>query len=338
MLLGAGATVALKLSVVFFSVVGTLAMYGLVLSESGRRDAAFLGAMAFVAMPYRFVCIFARGDLAETSAMALVPLAFWSYRTIGRAEGHRLALAGCAAAGPPTAAPSSAPLKGNWRIDSIDGRAPLSVREDADTQRTPRFGFGERSYGGTSGCNFMGGLKIERGSRLYTYPGPQTQMACLGPLGAQEAAIDVLFRSSPTIAWNGESVVLTGAGHTLRLVPEPGRPPVQDPPEAWQGTRLAGQSFELHQIDGDSLNRRPAPLLRFGERTATLTRLCPRPISGAYVQGPGSLRIVFNPSCPAAQRHFAGPLATASGPNGELLLAGEGHWLAGDNLRRDRPK
>jgi hypothetical protein len=47
---------------------------------------------------------------------------------------------------------------------------------------------------------------------------------------------------------------------------------------------------------------------------------------------------LFNPSCPGAQRHFAGTLTTASGPNGELLLAGEGHWLAGDNLRRDRPK
>ena len=249
-----------------------------------------------------------------------------------------LTLAGCAAAGPPTTAPSPAQLEGNWRVDSIDGKAPLSVREDAGKQRTPRFGFGERSYGGTSGCNFMGGLKVERGSRLYTYPGPQTQMACIGPLGAQEAAIDVLFRAAPTIARDGEAVLLTGAGHSLRLVRDPGQAPVQDPPEAWQGTRLAGQSFELHQVDGDSLNRRPAPLLSFAERTATLTHLCPRPINGAYVEGPHSLRLVFNPSCPAAQRHFADTLATVSGPNGELLLAGDGHWLAGDNLRRNRPK
>jgi len=249
-----------------------------------------------------------------------------------------VALAGCSAAGPPRPVPASPPLEGNWRVASVDGKAPLSVGEDAGEQRTPRFGFGERSYGGTSGCNFMGGLKIERGERLYTYPGPQTQMACMGPLGAQEAAIDVLFRSSPTIARDGEAVVLTGAGHALRLVREPDSAPVQDPPEAWQGTRLAGQSFELHQIDGDSLNRRPAPLLRFGERTATLSNLCPRPVSGAYVQGPSNLRIVFNPSCPAAQRHFAGTLTSVSGPNGELLLAGDGHWLAGDNLRRDRPK
>lgn len=249
-----------------------------------------------------------------------------------------LALAGCAAAAPPVQAPPTGPLAGHWRIAAVDGKAPLSVGEDAGEPRTPRFGFGERSYGGTSGCNFMGGLKVERGSRLYTYPGPQTQMACMGPLGAQEAAIDVLFRAAPTIARDGAAVILTGAGHTLRLVREPDRPPVQDPPEAWQGTRLAGQSFELHQVDGDSLNRRPAPLLSFGDRTATLTHLCPRPASGAYVEGPHSLRIAFSPSCPAAQRHFAGTLATASGPNGELLLAGDGHWLAGDNLRRDRPK
>ena len=133
-------------------------------------------------------------------------------------------------------------------------------------------------------------------------------------------------------------MLLSGGGHTLRLVREPDTAPVQDPPEAWQGMRFAGQSFELRQIDGDPLNRRPAPLLRFATRTATLAHVCPRPVSGAYVQGPESLRIVFNPSCPGAQRHFAGTLTTASGPNGELLLAGEGHWLAGDNLRRDRPK
>lgn len=250
------------------------------------------------------------------------------------------ALTGCVAAAPTPDQSQNAPvLAGNgYRVAAVDGRTPQFVEEDVGKPRTPRFQFGARSYGGTSGCNFMGGLQVQRGARLYTYPGAQTQMACGGALGAQEAAVDVLFRAAPTIRRDGEAVILSGAGRTLRLVREPDQLPVQDAPEAWQGTRLAGQRFEMHQIDGDSLNRRPAPLLAFAARSATLTHVCPKPVSGSYVQGPGTLRITLKAPCPGAQRQFAGTLSTVSGPNGELLLAGQGHWLAGDNLRRDRPK
>ena len=118
-LAGAAAPVALKISVVFFSLVGTLGVYGLVLGETDRIDAAFVGALAFVTMPYRFVCIFARGDLAELSAMALVPWAIWSYRAIARSDGGRLALAGVAAALLQAAVLFTHTLTGQWTSELI---------------------------------------------------------------------------------------------------------------------------------------------------------------------------------------------------------------------------
>jgi heat shock protein HslJ len=236
------------------------------------------------------------------------------------------------------AADSPQPLAGHWRIAEIDGRAPLHVDEDAGKPRTPRFSFGERSYGGTSGCNFLGGLKIERDGRLYTYPGPQTQMACVGPLGDQETAIDALFRSAPAIAHTDGAVILTGGGHTMRLVAEESTIPVEDAPEAWQGPGVVGQRYELHQFDGDSLNRRPAPRIEFEKGKVTLTHLCPKPVSGPYVPEGKTLHIALFDACDTALKYFSKSLTTVSGPNGELLLAGPGHWIAGDNLRRDRPK
>lgn len=246
------------------------------------------------------------------------------------------AFAVCTASAPPAESPP--PLAGNWRIVEVDGRAVLHIDEDAGKPRTPRFWFGARSYGGTSGCNFMGGLKIERDGRLYTYPGPQTQMGCFGPLGDQESAIDALFRSAPTVAHADGAVVLTGGGHSMRLVAEDGGIPGEDPPEAWQGRSVVGQRYELHQFDGDSLNHRPAPRIEFGNGKVTLTHVCPKPVFGPYVPEGKTLHIALFDACEMALEYFSKPLATVSGPNGELLLASDRHWIAGDNLRRDRPK
>ena len=124
----------------------------------------------------------------------------------------------------------------------------------------------------------------------------------------------------------------------MRLVREAAVAPAQDPPEAWQGPGVVGQRYELHQFDGDWLNRRPAPVLDFGKGKVTLSHLCPRPVSGPYVPEGRTLHIAFFEPCEAALRYFRLSLSTVSGPNGELLLASKEHWIAGDNVRRDRPK
>ncbi len=138
MLAGAAAPLALKISIVFFSIVGTLGVYGLVLGECDRADAAFVGAMVFVTMPYRFVCIFARGDLAELSAMALVPYAIWGYRAIGRSDGRRLALAGCAAALMQAAVMVTHTLTGQWTSEIVALYAIGAVIVSARARRWDR--------------------------------------------------------------------------------------------------------------------------------------------------------------------------------------------------------
>lgn len=89
---------ALKLLMLLVTVAGSLGVYGLVLGETRRSDAALVGGALYVFLPYRCTDLFTRGDLAEYSAYCLVPFVFWAYRAIGRNEGRRRTLAACAAA------------------------------------------------------------------------------------------------------------------------------------------------------------------------------------------------------------------------------------------------
>jgi len=86
MLLGASATIALKLTVLAFTIAGGLGVLSLILGETKRLDAATLAAVVFVAMPYRFTQIYTRGDLAEYAAFAMIPVSLWSYRSLLRAK------------------------------------------------------------------------------------------------------------------------------------------------------------------------------------------------------------------------------------------------------------
>ena len=247
-----------------------------------------------------------------------------------------LALAGCTAAAPapaPTAAPA---LAGSWwAIESIDGRALEAAPEDG----RPYLALVKRSYSIYAGCNGMGGLYAYRGGRMYTLPGPQTAMACGGRRGEQEAVVNAVMYASPAVAGSGERLTLKAKGRTIAL--RRVEPPRQfdEVPEAWQGATLAGQAFELSRVDGDPLNRTPFPRLTFAAKTATLSHLCGRPQVLRYRQTSGGEVFLDGGPQSCLGGMFAGKtLSMVSGPNGELLLAGDGHWLGGDNIRRDRPK
>jgi hypothetical protein len=73
---------ALKVVALAMSVISGLGMYALVFGETRQRDAALLGALAYLATPYRIADLFVRGDIGEFSVLALLPIAVALYRAI----------------------------------------------------------------------------------------------------------------------------------------------------------------------------------------------------------------------------------------------------------------
>ncbi|HUB07230.1 MAG TPA: 6-pyruvoyl-tetrahydropterin synthase-related protein [Myxococcales bacterium] len=88
--LGFSVTTALKLAMLAFTAAGALGAYEMVRRETGRPDAALVAGAAFAFAPYRFVDLLLRGDLAEYSALALVPWTILLYRELGRTSRERL--------------------------------------------------------------------------------------------------------------------------------------------------------------------------------------------------------------------------------------------------------
>jgi heat shock protein HslJ len=244
----------------------------------------------------------------------------------------------------------ASPLAGStWRIAAIDGKPAEGRRGDGAEQTAPQFAFGWRSYGGNAGCNAMGGLYAQVGDRFYTLPGPQTAMACGSPHGEQEEAANAIFAASPTVVRGRDSILLSGGDHTMELVRAGRAPDNADPPMAWQGFALAGQSFAIEEVngvrtDGMRLWKNP-PRLRFGNGEVTMALDCPQPAKGAFVQSSEHLHAaLLTPTCATAPRDKAlsailgADPRVVSGPNGELLLASAKGWAILWNERRDRPK
>ncbi|HEX8419361.1 MAG TPA: META domain-containing protein [Sphingomonas sp.] len=88
---------------------------------------------------------------------------------------------------PTSMSPSGAPapidhavFEGRWKITAFDGRPPVAVGA-SDGARAPSLTFSRTGYGGTAGCNALGGIGTLYGARFYTQVGPQTVMACPPP-------------------------------------------------------------------------------------------------------------------------------------------------------------
>lgn len=244
-----------------------------------------------------------------------------------------IALAGCTAAAPAPSRVAPTLASSTWAIESIDGKA---VEAGAEGDR-PGLSFAARGYSAYAGCNAMGGLYAQRGTRLYTLTGVQTAMGCGGARGQQERIVALVLQQAPAISGNANRVTLRSGSRSLGLRRVAPSRPYADDPEAWQGSALAGQAFEMTWVDGNSLSRRPAPRLDFAARTVTISHLCGNRQTVRYRQSKGGL--VLEGGTDSCMAKLGGrALTTVSGPNGELLLAGNGHWLGGHNTRRDRPK
>jgi len=85
---------ALKFAIAAFALAGGYGVYRLIYGETRRSDAALMGGIVFVYLPYRITDLYLRGDLGEFAAYCLVPLVLWGYRELGRAESVKAPLVG----------------------------------------------------------------------------------------------------------------------------------------------------------------------------------------------------------------------------------------------------
>ena len=77
--LGLGYEASVKAVLALAIIASGLAMYGFVRSWLGR-NAALVAAVAYMAIPYHLVDAFVRAAMAETLALAWLPLALWGFR------------------------------------------------------------------------------------------------------------------------------------------------------------------------------------------------------------------------------------------------------------------
>lgn len=244
-------------------------------------------------------------------------------------------------------------FEGRWLITTFDGRPPVAPLQEGAFGRSPSVAFTRTGYGATAGCNSLGGIGTRHGERYYTMPGPQTLIGCQGALAVQENVLDAVMRASPTISTIGDGELqLTGGGHRLTLRRDSQSPaqPVEAAP------MLAGARFHIISVDGVHLaprsqtDRRP---LAFDAETWRATPVCGT-VSGKWRQDGWTLEAsditVSRTRCDASgpavdtaiRELFASRPHFAGGPNGEILIAGGGHWLAAERdpaaLGRDTPR
>lgn len=256
-----------------------------------------------------------------------------------------LAVAACSSPPAPSAAPEPAPpgLLGQWRIVALDGRAPVVGHEG----RPPVLTFDEHGYGGYAGCNAFGGQGLAHEGHFYGGFALSTAMACGAPFDGQETAVQRLLGSAPRIEWLGsDRLALTASGQRLELArtgPLPADRFVVAP------IPLIGTAWSFGALDGRAIEMpgaRSGPALTVEGDRFTLETPC-LTTEGSWAQtGPGA--VILSPdrrsarSCNPASRGqseawvqaMRGPLRYGNGPNGEILLAGGGHWMVGDLVRR----
>ncbi|HVF82891.1 MAG TPA: META domain-containing protein [Sphingomicrobium sp.] len=256
-----------------------------------------------------------------------------------------IAAAACSAA--PSKQPQSEPagqsLLGQWRLIAVDGRPAVMGRDG----RSPLLTFDGHGYGGNVGCNSFGGLGLAHEGRFYGGFALSTAMACGVPFDTQETGVQSLLARAPTVEFaDPNRLVLAAAGQRLELAragPLPAdRVPVAPIPfigTAWSFGALDGRAIEMP-------GARSGPTLTVEADDFTLETPC-LVTSGSWLQS-GLGAITLKPerrterNCNAASKGqselwaqaLRGALRYSNGPNGEILLAGGGHWMIGDLVRR----
>jgi heat shock protein HslJ len=258
-----------------------------------------------------------------------------------------LAAAACSAAPSAQTGPEQKPeppgLFGQWRIVALDGRAPAVGRDG----RPPVLTFDEHGYGGYAGCNAFGGQGLAHESRFYGGLAMSTAMACGPPLDAQETGVRNLLGGAPRVEWLGpDRVAFVASTRRLELARTGSlpsdrfiSPTIPLIGTAWSFGALDGKAIEMPgarsgpilTVEGDRFTLETPCLVADGSWTQTAT--------GAVTLKPDRRTArACNPASRGQSQAWvaamSGPLRYTNGPNGEILMAGGGHWMVGDLVRR----
>lgn len=239
--------------------------------------------------------------------------------------------------------PSVQSLLGQWRVVAVDGRPAVTGRDG----RAPVLTLDGHGYGGYVGCNSFGGLGLAHEGRYYGGFALSTAMACGAPFDTQENGVQSLLASAPTVEFAGpDRLVLTAAHRKLELARTGPLPsdlvPVAPIPfigSVWSFGALDGRAIEMP-------GARSGPTLTVEGDDFTLETPCLITKGRWHQSGSGAISLAperrTERNCNAASRGQSGAWAQATrgalrysnGPNGEILLAGGGHWMIGDLVRR----
>jgi hypothetical protein len=223
------------------------------------------------------------------------------------------------------------------------GRAPVIGRDG----KAPVLTFDEHGYGGSTGCNSFGGQGFAHEGRFYGGFAMSTDMACGDPVDGQERGVQRVLGRGPRIEWLGpDRAVLAAPGQRLELARTG---PLTPSRLVGTPTPLVGTALSFGAIDGKPIGMpgaRSGPNLTVEGDCFTFGTPC-LATAGTWTQvGPGAVDLRPDQrtgrSCNAASRGqseawaeaMRGPLRYVNGPNGEILLAGGGHWMVGGFLRR----
>jgi len=237
----------------------------------------------------------------------------------------------------PEPTPQPAPdIAGRWRIVSFDGRPPADTREEG---KAAWLAFTRHGFGGMVGCNTFGGLGLLADGNYAVHSWSSTLVGCHDERGRQETALSKLMFARPRVIAAGEGRLRLEAGGNFveleRTGPHPERPYGSTPD-------LAGTRWRIVMMDGQEASPTPAGrFLQFGKGTWQGTASCAT-LSGTWrLEGDrikvGEQIATTEQLCRAdfarIDESFAALMRSGPryvvGPNGELLLAGGGHAMAG---------
>lgn len=234
-------------------------------------------------------------------------------------------------------------LSGEWQIAALNGDTLALGHNGQQSVLT----FDANGYGGYAGCNGFGGQGLVHEGRFYGGFATSTAMACGTPLDGQESAVQSLLASGPSIEWLGpDRVALAISGQRMELRRSGPLPATRTiaPPIPFIGTYSTFGALDGKTIDMPGARTGPILLVE-GDRFTFETPCVV--VEGNWSQN-GADTVSFSPdvrtprACNSSSRMHSedwtgamqGTLRYVNGPNGEILLAGGGHWMVADLARR----